>query len=561
MISKIKNNKEENGISVLIDCSSGEMIIRSGNNGDRPDVCTFKIGSFIDIIATGPEQVFHFRIESNGNSGNGIGEARPKIVQDVGPINSQVDSSDIGDIKIESSPDAVSLLIESLGKGSGKTKSKIVQDTDSTNSEVDSNDIEVIKTESNIEDVLSSIATEETVKEISEAVILKKDGIRILVALIEKGILRRKDLSEIDVFVSNVPRAFKELNKFGLIFYDSNEKIIKPNFNRITVSCPWLYSKEIREIVAESKFRLGKAVQYTLYLLCKHRDGLSQDVILSSVGFSKSGFYVTKRTMVGYDLIEVVNNEEETTIFPKFSIGQVREDPVNNQEMESAEPMISVDTDEGFNREKLKSFVNMVKRGPPNVKLQTLSSQFKAGISDGKISKLLDAINEEIEIEIVNIGTGEIITFWEAEYFRSKEFKNIAFENLEIRIKNSNLEEKDVETKDVKEQEIIPVLTENLIESKDDNEITKEQERENIIKKIEGMIAIPNLGNPHKIVLTILLDNYSINNSLQMKVSDLVESANEQNLEEAQVRACFGGLQALKFIKRPSEIIELNIEI
>jgi hypothetical protein len=73
------------------------------------------------------------------------------------------------------------------------------------------------------------------------------------------------------------------------------------------------------------------------------------------------------------------------------------------------------------------------------------------------------------------------------------------------------------------------------------------------------MIATPNLGDPHKIVLSILLDNYLSNSSLKMEVSNLIENAIKQNLGEAQVRGCFGGLQALKFIKKPNQIIELSI--
>ena len=556
MILEIENNEEENGISVIIDCSNSKMTVKGSNNGDKPDICTFKTGSFVDIRTIGPKQVFHFRIESNRSSGNGSGEARPEIVQ-VDPVDSQVDSS-VTEPKIG----AVSLLIESLRR-SKEVRPKIIQDVDPADSQ--GNDTKVIKTESSVEAVPSLITAEEIAKEISEAVILKKDGIRILAALIERGSLRRKDLSGINVFISNIPRALKKLGEAGLIYYENDKKFIKPNFEKITVSCPWLYSKEIRTIVAESDFRLGRSVQYVLYLLCKYRNGLSHDIILNGVGFSKPGFYIVKRTMTGYDLIEVVGSGGKVIIFPKFSIDQIKENLANQQkqistqEMVEASPVIPINTVEGFNIERLEGFVNMVKRGPPNVKLQTLSSQLKAGISDGKISKLLDAINERIEIEIVNIGTGEIMTSWELKYFRSKKFKSVVFENLEIRMRSSNLEEEDTKTKDVKEQEIVPVSGENLVEPEDD-EITEEQKRENITKKIEGMITTPNLGSSHKVVLTILLDNYLSNNSFQMRVSDLIESSSRQNLEEAQVRVCFGGLQALRFIEKPNEIIELNIE-
>lgn len=552
MMSEIENNEKESGISVVIDCSNGKMTVEGSNNGDKPDIHTFETNSFIDIRTIGPKQVFHLRIESNGSSEDGNIETRPKIVQDISSVDSQADSSDIETTKTDSGDGAVSLLIESLRKDPSSSGS----------SQIDNNGTKTQETKPSIEDVLSSITAEKIAREISEAVILKKDGIRILIALIEKGSMRRRNMFRTDVFISNIPRALKELDKFDLIYYEDNKKLIKPNFEKIAVSCPWLYSKEIQEIVAKSDFKLGKAIQYVLYLFCKHRDGLSQDVILNVTGISESGFYVVKKRMVEYDLIEVVSDEKNIFISPKFSVDQTRGNlAISQEQIPIQETVISVNTVEGFNREKLESFVNMIKRGPPAVRLQTLSSQFKAGISDGKITRLLDAINEKIEIEIVDIGTGETITSWDPKYFNSKKFKRVIFGNLEIRVKDSNLEEEDARTEDIKKQEVDSVLSTDPTEPEEVKEETEEQKRENVVKKIERMIATPNLGNSHKVVLSILLDNYLSNYSLKMEMSDLMENANKQKLREAQIRGCFGGLQALKFIKKPSDIIELNIEI
>ncbi|MCK4592007.1 MarR family transcriptional regulator [Candidatus Parcubacteria bacterium] len=615
MVSGDICDEVESGTSILIDYSEGKITVEN-SNGSEPESFIFEMGDFVDIRTIGTELISHFRIEPNGgcgdNSGNGSGET-----------GLEVESEDV-QTEIEPEISSGSDLIDNQETGASVgIKPNIVQVVPS----------------------FREVTAGEIAEEIRDVVTLKRNESRILTALVKGGSATRNEISEITgIVISNVSTSIVRLIKLGLVYYES-KKFIRPNPERVSVSCPWLYSKEIQEAIlnirpeADSKFGFGKHIEYILYLLCKHRDGLYKNTVIDGTGLKHLGLYNAEKILLKYNLIEVTGRGKKAIIFPKFSVSQIEENLAISQEpaitetdpvqeiAEAEEPTVNTDKKESvisqepivietvpdpktveikkatadFIEVKLLSLVSRIINGS-SVGLHKISSDFGVKKNSERLVELLNVINKEVEIEIVEVDADEVTISWNQKYF-----KNIELENFLVR-KFSGEQAKDErgQEEDTEEQEISPDLcvdsntgsteSENnniategeqtkdkggleedkeCIEQKattDDikpdeppinktmlKEVIEELKPEDIKKQIERMIATPNLGDPHKIVLSILLDNYLSNSSLKMEVSNLIENAIKQNLGEAQVRGCFGGLQALKFIKKPNQIIELSI--
>ena len=615
MTLEVECDKTKKGIFITVDYHKGEMIIEnnSGNNGDKPEVYTLEIGNFVSFETTGAEQNFHFKSESNGNSDDNLEDSVKEVEEEVvsDGVSTEVESEIINDdvlIKTESEiiDDGTSVEIEPETISNDipiETEVEIAQDSNLADIQISDDSIETIETDPD-QNAISSVTIEELKGKDSEFVFLTRNEIRILAALLaEKEGLGRDEISTTDVSDSHIPNALKELEDSGLIYYENDGKLIKPNLEKASVSCLWLYDSKIQKIVrSDFSFRLGRSVQKVLHLLYNYPDGLCQDVIIASLGFSKPTFKNAIATMEGYGLIRVTGKRNETVIFPKFSANQAEKDLITSQKSVVAETDIveveesvansdadredlsisqrptavetisdqkvateakstaAINTAEGFNVKNFESYVDMIFKGSV-VKLQTLSSRFGVRLRDEGVTKLLNAIDKRIAIEVVNVRTGKIVS-WEPKQLKgiTVYFEGIAFGNLEIRRKANNSEEEDIKIKDSEEQGMTLALGVDSIESVNDEIIKGEQKKEDVVKKIKGMIATQNLGDPHKKVLTILLNNYLNNNSLKMEIDDLMDNASNQNLGEVQVRSCFGGLLALKFIKKPNKIIELNIK-
>ena len=597
----IGDNKEKHGISIVIDYPENIMTVKKSNNGNEPEIYTFEISGPVNIEAKGREQVFNFRIEPNGDSsdhsGNGSEETGPEAVNDDARVG------------IEPRVGQNSDLVNSQKTGvSARIESDIVQAMPS----------------------FREVTTEEIREEISKFVFLTKTGIRILVALVEKeGSMTRNEIRETGIVVSNITNIFNGLFKLGLIYFDGKE-IIKPNLEKIAVSCPWLYSKKIQKIVkTKPDFKLGKSIQRVLYLSCKHPDGLYKNTIIDVTGMTEGGFNFPKRTMIEYDLIEVTYKGNKVIISPKFSVDQMGEnsttskeatvveialapktvgaeeqtvdfntgkedlaisqepavidtvpvqevvgaeepmpdtdekdlatsqepavvDTIPAQEIVKAEPMISINTVEGFNREKLESFVNTIRKGFPVVKLQTLSSQFKTGIKNGGITRLLNAIDKKVEIEVTNIKTGEIMTSW-----KQRHLKGIIFEDLEVRKKTNNLKDKDTETKDLEEQGITgDIKTNNLSEeavSKEEIIELTSEDKERLKKDMRRKAESEGFGEPFKNILDILVDSLPGG----MKLKDIIEEAEKKLMRKAQIKPYLDILIRQGFVGRNVGVYKL----
>ena len=621
----LETEYDGNGIDIIIDYVTGEMTIEKSNNGGEGEVYMLEIGDFVNIKTTGAQQNFHFSVISNGNSGNSVKEDEKETINDdvsvetepeiinngtSTEVESEVVSDDVpmevgakivdDNVPIEIKPeivnDDVSVETESETIGDGtstKAESEIIQNNDPADNQTSDDSIEAIETDPNSESDQPSV--EEIREKDLDFVFLTKNGIRILAVLLGKMELKRDEINVTDVPSSNVSNALKELEESNLICYENNRRLIKPNLEKVSISCLWLYDSQIQKIVnSEFDFRFGRSVQNILHLLYNYPDGLYRDAITIGTSLSKPVFNKAIVTMERYGLIEVTGKRNETIIFPKFSANHVEKDSIISQKpivvetdlanteesvadsdagredllisqrptavetVLDQEMTVAVNTAEGFNIEKLESFIGMILKGFSVVKVQTLSSQFKIRLKDGGITKLLDVINERIKIEVVNIKTREVMTSWKPKRSKNADvyFEGIAFGNLEVRKKTDNLKEEDPE-----EEETVLVSGVDSTESVNDDIIREEQKKEDTVKKIREMIAEPNLGDSQKIVLTILLDNYLSNDSLKIGRDDLIDKASKRNLGKEQVKVCFGGLLALKHIKKPNEIIELNIEM
>jgi len=593
--------------------SKNKMTVKNSNNGNEPEIYTFGISGFVNIETKGTKQVVNFRIEPNGgssgHSGNGSEETELESVSDdiqtgieleVDQNSDLVDNQEIG-IGVEDNYDVsktmllpvtkediakeiqdfvfltktgIRILVALTKKGE---KGSLTRDEMRKAGIATSNISNILNglfksrliyfdgkkiIKPNLEKIAASCPWlySEKIQDIVEIELdfrIGKSVQRVLYlsdkysdGLSQKTIIDGTGLSKLAL-----DSTIKTMTGYDLIkvINKNGEVIIVPNFFVNQTKKDLITSQELAVTETAPVQEAAEAEEQTVdFNIDEGNSATSQESIV-----------------VKEDSVQKVAEAEELTLDTGEKDSATSQEPivvdtVPVQEIVKAEPIISINTTEGFNREKLESFVNMIKRGFLTVKLQTLSSQFKTGIKGGGISKLLDAINNEIEIEIVDTGTGEVITSWKPKYFKSKSFKSVVFENLEIRTKAINLEKKDIKMKDAEGQETNPILNVGQIGSENDNGISKEekkeQEREDTIGKIKRMIATPNLGISHKVVLSILLDNYLDNNSLKMEMSDLVENAHRQKLWGAQIKSCFGGLQALKFIKKPNKIIELNIK-
>ncbi|MCK4800226.1 hypothetical protein KAS31_04580, partial [Candidatus Parcubacteria bacterium] len=227
-------------------------------------------------------------------------------------------------------------------------------------------------------------------------------------------------------------------------------------------------------------------------------------------------------------------------------------DTIPAQEIVKAEPMISINTVEGFNREKLESFVNTIRKGFPVVKLQTLSSQFKTGIKNGGITRLLNAIDKKVEIEVTNIKTGEIMTSW-----KQRHFKGIIFEDLEVRKKTNNLKDKDTETKDLEEQGITgDIKTNNLSEeavSKEEIIELTSEDKERLKKDMRRKAESEGFGEPFKNILDILVDSLPGG----MKLKDIIEEAEKKLMRKAQIKPYLDILIRQGFVGRNVGVYKL----
>ena len=520
----------------------------------------------------GTKLISHFRIESNGsgdNSGNGSGETGSEFVS--------------GDIQTGIEPE-------------------ISQDSDL----VDSQKIDVsAQIEPGIVQAVSSfreVTVEEIRKEISEFVFLTKNEIRIIVALIsarEKE-LKRGELGITNVADSNIPKALTRLEDLGLICYENNRELIKPNLERIAASYPWIYSKEIQEIVrTKPDFRLGRSVQKVLGLLHKFTDGLARNEIIDGIGLTRGGFVRSETTMKGYDLIKVTDRNGEAIIISNFSVGQIEEGPATSEETTVTKTDLTQEkeqaghddsagsadnnnqrTESGFVSREIKSVARRIKslpNGSDSLSLQHLSSQFGAG-KKGGLTELLNEINKITPIEILDVSSNKIITSWKPKDFKGIDFKDLRVRRFSGEQTNDHKDQKgplDADAKGGKQESYKGGQKRKQEAVNDDSnpdelsmkritfkKAIREVKPEDIKRRIEEMINYPNLGTNQKTILSILFKNHLDNNfSLEMKVSDLMKIAQEKKLGSEQVKVCFPSLQVLGFIEKPNENIKLKINI
>ncbi|MCK4891584.1 MAG: hypothetical protein KAS78_02860, partial [Candidatus Pacebacteria bacterium] len=337
----------------------------------------------------------------------------------------------------------------------------------------------------------SKITAKDIAEEIKSNSSLGINKIRILFHLIGAGreIVPKDELYEIEnISKFGIPAALRELFRSNLIDYSGNKSFIKlteSNHEKIRSFYPWLYEKRVQEIA--SKFNFPNSAQNILYLLCKYPEGLFRNIVIAGIGLGKPGYEHAKKLMDRYELFRTGGRGKNAVILPNFLGDQAEEDPagkINFIVKEKTEPStdqtvsllkttveeIIISSKLSGNQtkgkpvtsensavvktskipeevksekptklinEKLRSFIERIKRGSVKVSISDLSSQFKVGIKAG-LTELLDRINKEIKIEIFDTSSGVVIISW-----KPKDFKNIVFENLAVRKKTRGSQTKD----------------------------------------------------------------------------------------------------------------------
>ncbi|MCK5475076.1 MAG: hypothetical protein KAI71_00655 [Candidatus Pacebacteria bacterium] len=585
MTLEVEYDGTENEISITIDYFESEITInKNSSNGDKPEIYTFEIDNIVNIKTIGADHNFHFRVESNGNSDDSlrdsVEETEEETVSD--DVSAEAESETIGDgtsAEVESEIISNDVPIEA--------EIEIVQDSDPVDNQTSDDGVEAIETDPNSESDQPSV--EEIREKDLDFVFLTKNGIRILAVLLRKMELKRDEINVTDVPSSNVSNALKELEESNLICYENNRRLIKPNLEKVSISCLWLYDSQIQKIVnSEFDFRFGRSVQNILHLLYNYPDGLYRDAITIGTSLSKPVFNKAIVTMERYGLIEVTGKRNETIIFPKFSANHVEKDSIISQKpivvetdlanteesvadsdadredlltsqsptavetisdqevVTGAKSTVAINTAEGFNIKNFESYISIILKGSSDVKLQTLSSRFGVKLRDEGITKLLNAIDKRIAIEVVNVRTGKIVS-WEPKHSKgiTVYFEGIAFGNLEVRKKTDNLKEEDSEKQEITGDIKIDDLSEETVLKEEAIELTSE-DKEGIKKDIKARADNMRMGEPFKNILYILIDNLPSG----VKLKDIIEEAENYSMRKAQIKPYLDILTRQGFVRK-----------